>query len=88
MANDVADAAKIPGVTPTVIEAVVAGMRTAFHKSFQVMFYVAIAFGIISIITAILLDGAALESKLTTSIHRRMQGIVGEAEREKEKEVA
>ena len=73
--SDSAAIAKIPGITTAAIEAATVAAHTAYFKSFQIVYYVSIPFGVGAIIAAMLANGPKLEAKLTRDVARKMQGI-------------
>ncbi|KAF5988510.1 fungal trichothecene efflux pump [Fusarium coicis] len=68
---------KIPGVTPSVMNAAkVAGLR-AFENAFQLVYLVGIAFGACAIIGTVLVDGKKWEEQMTAETARKLQNVVG-----------
>lgn len=64
---------KLPGMTPQILQTVLAAATSAFAKSYQLIYLVSLAFGGTTIIFALLVDGKALDAKMTTDIARKLQ---------------
>ena len=52
--------------------------QTVYYKSFQVVYFVSIAFGACVIIAAFCIDHDGIESKLTSGVAKKLQGTKGE----------
>ncbi|EXJ76265.1 uncharacterized protein A1O5_00773 [Cladophialophora psammophila CBS 110553] len=79
-AGDQSALAKIPGITPRIIQAATVAAHTAFFKSFQVVYYTSIAFGVCAVIASLLVKNKSLEDAMTDRVERKMQGIKIEQE--------
>lgn len=73
--GDMAALAKVVGITPDILQAAEPAARFAYYKSFQMVYYASIAFGIASIIAALACSARGIDSTLTTHIARKLQGI-------------
>lgn len=65
----------IPGITPGIISAATAAAHTAYFKSFQVVYYTSIAFGLCAVLASLLVKGELLEEAMSDRIARKMQGV-------------
>lgn len=74
-AGDQSALAKIPGITPQVIQSATVAAHTAFFKSFQMVYYASIAFALCAVIAALLVKDNMLEDAMTDRVARKMQGI-------------
>lgn len=63
----------LPGVTPEILQTVFAAATSAYAKSYQLIYLVSLAFGGTTIIFALLVDGKALDAKMTSDIARKLQ---------------
>lgn len=60
-------------MTPQILQTVFEAAGSAFTKSYQLIYLVSLAFGGTTIIFALLVDGKALDEKMTTDISRKLQ---------------
>lgn len=60
-------------MTPQILQTVFDAAVSAFAKSYQLIYLVSLAFGVTTIIFALLVDGKALDEKMTTEISRKLQ---------------
>jgi hypothetical protein len=65
----------VPGITPEIIETVTAAAQVAYMESFKIVYYVGIAFGICSILSALAASSLKLQEVMTSEIPRKIQGI-------------
>lgn len=84
--SDSAAIAKIPGITPAIITAASKAAQRGYFVSFQVVYYVSLAFGIFAIAAACSVDGKLMESKLTGEVARRLRKIGDHPSRAQEEE--
>jgi hypothetical protein len=66
---------EIPGMTPQILQTIFEAAISAFTKSYQLIYLVSLAFGGTTIIFALLVDGKALDEKMTTDISRKLQPV-------------
>jgi hypothetical protein len=64
--------ADVPGITPTVIEAVSHAVKQAYSMSFRTVFLATLPFGAILLVSAILTPN--VEDYLTDEVARKLQG--------------
>lgn len=69
-AGDVAAAEKLPGVTVKVLEVAAVALRSAYQKSFETVYLVTLAFGIISVVAAFF--SPSIESLYTDEVMRQL----------------
>jgi hypothetical protein len=74
--------AKVPGITPNIIDAVVAADASAAAKSFQYVWYAVIAFGILALLASCLTINYG--EYLTGDVARKMHGVTVGQRREDE----
>lgn len=72
---------KIPGITPQAIQATTAAAQKAYFTSFQSVYYVSIAFGLVGFIGSLCVKGHLIQEKLTSEIARKLQHV-GEAKKQ------
>lgn len=65
----------VPGLTPTILAAATTAGKAAYQKSFETVYLASISFGIVAIITAILVSNKKLNEAMTPEIARRLQGL-------------
>lgn len=65
----------IPGISPGIIESASAAARQGYFKSFQVVYYARLAFGIVTIIAACSVSNTVMQSKLTPEVARRLRKV-------------
>ena len=65
---------KVPGVTPDIIQAAATNTPKAFYLSFQMVYYVGLAFALFALMCSFLLDHQRIQEKMTSAIPRRLQG--------------
>lgn len=63
------------GTSLQAVQAGSAALEVALVKSYQVLYYISIAFGLTITVAAICLDGRRAQSKLTPRIPRRLQDV-------------
>jgi hypothetical protein len=61
--------------SPAAIEAGAAAMQAALVKSYQLLYYIALACGLAITTAAIFLDSELVQSRLTSEIPRRLQDV-------------
>jgi hypothetical protein len=61
--------------SPAAIQAGSAAMQHALVKSYQLLYYISLAFGIAITIPAFFLNSQLLQSRLTSEIPRRLQDV-------------
>lgn len=74
-AQNTAALATVPGVTPSVIEAATIATKYAYQRSFEVVYLVSLAFGLLCIIASLTIDGEKLDAAMTDQIARKIQGV-------------
>lgn len=65
----------VPGLTPTILAAATTASKAAYQKSFETVYFASIAFGIVAIITAGIVNNKKLKEAMTPEIARRLQGL-------------
>lgn len=61
--------------SPAAIQAGAAAMQHALVRSYQVLYYIGLAFGLAITICALFLNSALIQSRLTSQIARRLQDV-------------
>lgn len=69
-AGDTASLAKIPGVTPTILQTAVATFRDAYARSFKTVYLATIVFGGLSFIASFMVPN--IDNKLSNDVVRRL----------------
>lgn len=67
--------ASIPGITSAVLETATTATKVAYKKSFDTVYFVSIAFGVIAIVTAAIVNNKKLKEVMTPEIARKLQGL-------------
>ena len=75
----------VPGITPSIIEVATIAVKTAYQKSFETVYYASLAFGVVSIISAVIVNNKQLNAAMTPEIARRLQGVGKPKENDEEK---
>jgi xanthine/uracil permease len=76
----------VPGVTPAILTAAATASEAAYQKSFETVYFASIAFGIVAIITAGIVNNKKLNEAMTPEIARRLQGL-GEPRKDDEEKM-
>ncbi len=76
----------VPGITPSIIAVATTAAKAAYQKSFEIVYFVSIAFGIVAIITAIVVSNKKLNEAMTPEIARKLQGV-GEPRKDDEEKM-
>lgn len=73
MTGDAAALGNIPDINPAIIAEAAEAAKSGYFESFQTVYYVSIAFGMVAIISACLMDEGQMKSRLTTEVARRLR---------------
>jgi len=65
----------VPGITPSIIAAATTATKAAYQKSFEIVYFVSIAFGVVAIITATVVSNKKLNEAMTPEIARKLQRV-------------
>jgi hypothetical protein len=65
----------VPGLTPAILEVAITASKVGYKKSFETVYFASIAFGIVSIIAAIIVNNKKLKEVMTPEIARKLQGM-------------
>jgi hypothetical protein len=65
----------VPGITPSIIAVATTASKFAYQKSFEIVYFVSIAFGVVAITTAMVVSNKKLNEAMTPEIARKLQGV-------------
>ncbi len=65
----------VHGITPSIIGVATTASKVAYQKSFEIVYYVSITFGIVAIATAMIVSNKKLNAAMTPEIARKLQGV-------------
>lgn len=65
--------ATLPSITPTIIQAAGQAATKAYIKSYQMVYFVSIVFGVISIVASLAIDEKKMQEKMTAEVARKLQ---------------
>jgi hypothetical protein len=78
--------AQVPGINPDIITSSIAASQVAYEKSFQIVYYAAIPFGVCCMLGGVFASNG-IDDKLTSEVARKIKGTatLGNSKKEDEK---